>query len=127
VVGMEEGAYDAAFYMESSLHCEDRTKTFKEAFRLLKPGGRLVAMEYNLLDGCGALCCACLFLPVPRGGGSGSREPTHLPTSANGASTNPFLITVNRRSSFIVVDCTITLVCQPCPLRTEAPLKHHVT
>mmetsp|Transcript_9616 Transcript_9616/g.28125 ORF Transcript_9616/g.28125 Transcript_9616/m.28125 type:complete len:372 (-) Transcript_9616:623-1738(-) len=51
VKGLEENAYDAAFYMESSLHCEDRTKTFKEAYRLLKPGGRLVAMEYYLLPG----------------------------------------------------------------------------
>eukprot|EP00965_Chrysotila_dentata_P065413 2168064-Pleurochrysis_carterae.AAC.1 len=30
---IEEGVYDAAFYMESSLHCENRTKTFLEAFR----------------------------------------------------------------------------------------------
>lgn len=51
VKGLEEGVYDAAFYMESSLHAEDRTKTFKETYRLLKPGGRLVAMEYNLLPG----------------------------------------------------------------------------
>lgn len=51
VQGLEENSYDAAFYMESSLHCEDRTKTFKETYRLLKPGGRLVAMEYVLLDG----------------------------------------------------------------------------
>lgn len=51
IKGMEENAYDAAFYMESSLHCENRTKTFAEAFKLLKPGGRLVAMEYNLLPG----------------------------------------------------------------------------
>jgi sterol 24-C-methyltransferase len=51
IKGMEENAYDAAFYMESSLHCEDRSKTFAEAYRLLKPGGRLVAMEYVLLDG----------------------------------------------------------------------------
>jgi len=51
VQGMEEGAYEAAFYMESSLHCENRTQTFAETFRLLKPGGRLVAMEYVTLDG----------------------------------------------------------------------------
>jgi sterol 24-C-methyltransferase len=51
VKGLEENAYDAAFYMESSLHTEQRAKTFGETFRLLKPGGRLVAMEYTLLPG----------------------------------------------------------------------------
>jgi len=51
IKGMEHNAYDAAFYMESSLHCENRTKTFAETYKLLKPGGRLVAMEYNLLPG----------------------------------------------------------------------------
>jgi sterol 24-C-methyltransferase len=51
IKGLEAGAYDAAFYMESSLHCENRTKTFAETFKLLKPGGRLVAMEYATLDG----------------------------------------------------------------------------
>lgn len=49
VKGMPENHYDAAFYMESSLHTEQRTQTFKETFRLLKPGGRLVAMEYVTL------------------------------------------------------------------------------
>lgn len=46
-----ESAYDAAFYMESSLHCKDRTRTFSETYRLLRPGGRLVALEYVTLDG----------------------------------------------------------------------------
>jgi len=49
VKGFEENAYDAAFYMESSLHTIDRVRTFKETYRLLKPGGRLVAMEYVTL------------------------------------------------------------------------------
>jgi len=51
IKGYPENFFDAAFYMESSLHCENRTQTFAEAYRLLKPGGRLVAMEYVTLDG----------------------------------------------------------------------------
>jgi len=47
---MELEAYDAAFYMESSLHCEDRSQTFKEVYKLLKPGGRLVSHS----------ACACV-------------------------------------------------------------------
>ena len=89
VQGLEPESFDAAFYMESSLHTENRAVTFAEAcaapfvflfrrhfcfllfcrpfhfsavlalssaafcnilhsYRLLKPGGRLVAMEYAL-------------------------------------------------------------------------------
>jgi len=51
IKGMPLNHYDAAFYMESSLHCENRTQTFSEVFKLLKPGGRLVAMEYVTLPG----------------------------------------------------------------------------
>jgi len=49
IKGLEPNSYKAAFYMESSLHVENRTSTFAETFRLLKPGGRLVAMEYVTL------------------------------------------------------------------------------
>jgi len=38
-------SFDAVFYMESSLHCEDRAQTFKQAYKVLKPGGRVVAFE----------------------------------------------------------------------------------
>jgi len=51
IKGMELEAYDAAYYMESSLHCENRTQTFSEVFKLLKPGARLVAAEYVTLPG----------------------------------------------------------------------------
>jgi len=37
--------------MEASLHCENRTQTFEQTYRLLKPGGTLVLFEYYLLDG----------------------------------------------------------------------------
>ena len=47
--GLEPNHYAAAFYMESSLHCENRTKTFSETFKHLRPGGRLVAMEARRL------------------------------------------------------------------------------
>jgi len=51
IQGLEENSFAAAFYMESSLHVENRTRTFAETFRMLKPGGRLVAMEYVTLPG----------------------------------------------------------------------------
>lgn len=51
VTELEPNSFDAVFYMESSLHCENRTQTFEQAFKVLKPGGRVVAFEYVLLDG----------------------------------------------------------------------------
>lgn len=49
IKGLEPNSFAAAFYMESSLHCQNRTKTFEQTYKLLKPGGRLVAMEYVTL------------------------------------------------------------------------------
>ena len=45
VQDLEPNSFDAVFYMESSLHTEARTQTFKQAYKVLKPGGRLVAFE----------------------------------------------------------------------------------
>lgn len=51
IQNIEPEAYDAAFYMEASLHCENRTQTFEQTYSLLKPGGTLVLFEYYLLPG----------------------------------------------------------------------------
>lgn len=47
VQDLEPNSYDAVFYMESSLHCENHTDTFTQAYKVLKPGGRLVAFEVS--------------------------------------------------------------------------------
>lgn len=50
IKGYRENYYDAVYYIESTIHSEDHTVTWKEAFRLLKPGGRLVTLEWVTLD-----------------------------------------------------------------------------
>jgi sterol 24-C-methyltransferase len=46
----QNGTFDAVYYIESSCHLEDRIRTFSEAFRLLKPGGRLFSYEWVMTD-----------------------------------------------------------------------------
>jgi sterol 24-C-methyltransferase len=44
------GTFDAVYYIESACHLEDRVRTYSEAYRLLKPGGRLFSYEWVLTD-----------------------------------------------------------------------------
>lgn len=42
--------FDAVYDFEAILHSTDRERTFKEVFRVLKPGARFVTAQYCLLD-----------------------------------------------------------------------------
>jgi tocopherol O-methyltransferase len=44
--GLESTSFDVYWALEATLHSEDRHVTLAEAYRLLKPGGRLVVVEY---------------------------------------------------------------------------------
>ncbi|MGD9511917.1 MAG: cyclopropane-fatty-acyl-phospholipid synthase family protein [Geminicoccaceae bacterium] len=51
--GLASGSFDRAYAIESSEHMEDKARFFSEAFRVVRPGGRLVV-------------CAWLARPAPR-------------------------------------------------------------
>ena len=44
--GLPDAAFDAAYAIESSEHFTDKTRFFGEAYRALKPGGRLVVCAW---------------------------------------------------------------------------------
>jgi len=45
-----DNTFDAVYDFEATLHSTDTLRTFKEIFRVVKPGGRVVTAQYCLLE-----------------------------------------------------------------------------
>jgi tocopherol O-methyltransferase len=48
--GLPDAAFDAAYAIESTEHMGDKARAFAEAFRVLRPGGRLVVCAWTAAD-----------------------------------------------------------------------------
>ncbi len=48
-IKVPDNHFDAIYDFEATLHSTDRLRTFKELFRVLKPGGRIISAQYCLL------------------------------------------------------------------------------
>jgi tocopherol O-methyltransferase len=75
--GVPDAAFDRAYAIESSEHMVDKARFFSEAWRVLKPGGRLVVCAWLSRTGANMLEIRHLLEPICREGrlpSMGTRE-----------------------------------------------------
>jgi tocopherol O-methyltransferase len=75
--GLPDAPFDRAYAIESSEHMVDKARFFSEAWRVLKPGGRLVVCAWLSRSGANALEVRHLLEPICREGrlpSMGTRE-----------------------------------------------------
>lgn len=66
--GVPDAAFDRAYAIESSEHMVDKARFFSEAWRVLKPGGRLVVCAWLAKTGAGGFEIRHLLEPICREG-----------------------------------------------------------
>jgi tocopherol O-methyltransferase len=66
--GLADAGFDGAYAIESSEHMADKAGFFAEAWRVLKPGGRLVVCAWLAAEGAGPRAIRYLLEPICREG-----------------------------------------------------------
>ena len=66
--GLPDAAFDAAYAVESTEHMADKARAFAEAFRVLRPGGRLAVCAWTAADPAAAWARRHLLEPICREG-----------------------------------------------------------
>jgi tocopherol O-methyltransferase len=65
---LPDAAFDAAYAIESTEHMEDKAQAFAEAFRVLRPSGRLAVCAWTAADRCPPWQTRHLLEPICREG-----------------------------------------------------------